>query len=175
VLYRIKSTAAVHAAHPLHPEPVTESAADRILQGQASYADISVSARVAGTTKVVPVFGSEFFPCEAAGWTALKNHLMSADCPLRGFVRSAFINPFSASLAKGLDNGRYKGNLRGFRVLDYETQVKRSGWGITGPGGSTRLTICYRGTTLGIAVRYDTGATERISDMHAVKSMYGVA
>lgn len=151
--------------HPLCTEgPVTESEKDRILQEIGSYTEVTVSARVRGGMKEVPVFATEFHACEPATFPALRATLDTR------FGRS-FDNPFTRSQAQGLENGYYKGYLRGWNVLDYETNVKtQPGWGVTST--NPRLTICYNSGTLGVAVRSDTGRRELKNTLETFKSIY---
>ena len=168
VLYRIKSTSPGNATHPLYPDMMDETAADRVLQSLACFADSVISARVMGRIKQMPVYESQWHPCTEASWT---NFATKANSPLRRLTRKEFQNPFSRSRAEGLVDGKYQGYLRKWGVMDYETQVKpQPGWGVK--SDSPRITICYKGGVLGVAVRFDTGRTEQVDTLRAFKSMY---
>jgi hypothetical protein len=81
------------------------------------------------------------------------------------------MDPFINSEAQGLENGKYKGYLREWIVLDFDTQVAtQPGWGVTAE--NQRLTICYQDGVLGIAIRFDSGITKEKNTLTTFKSMY---
>jgi len=163
-LYQIRSTAAGHAPHPRFPLPVTRALADRALQELGCFAEIKVSQRVKGSAREVPVFEALFFPCTPATFLGVR------DAQLARFGR-VFNNPFDRSEREGLENGKWKGYLREWKVFDFERDVKtQPGWGV-GPD-EPRLTICYRGEELGIALRRNTGRTRSVNTLTAFNSMY---
>ena len=165
--YVIRRTDGSKEIHPDYSKYYTEEESERILKELGCSDRIQVSARVKGGTKLVRVYDSEFYPCTKLNFDRLKT-LLENDSRFNG---RKFQNPFTASEEQGLVDGKYKGYLRGWDVFDYDTQVKTQvGWGVA--TNSVRLTICYQGDVLGIAVRYDTGRTEERNLMEAYRSMY---
>jgi hypothetical protein len=163
--YNIRKTSGNRENHPLCRSPLPESECNRILQEIGCFAEVKVSARVRGGTKLVPIYDSEFYPCTKQTFSSIKTRLESR------FPDHRFQNPFTSSEQKGLDNQKYKGYLREWKVFDYETQVKtQPGWGV-GPN-APRLTICYRDQILGVALRFDTGRKEIKNTLTTFKSMY---
>jgi len=151
--------------HPSYPNPMTEEDCDKALQEIGCFAEVNVSPRVKGNVCRIPVYGCEFIPCNKDNFPMVKEVLEQR------FPSNRFMDPFINSEAQGLEHGRYRGYLRGWSVLDFETQVKtQPGWGVTSE--HPRLTICYQGTILGIAIRYYTGMTEEKDTLTTFKSMY---
>ncbi len=156
-----------HELHPDYPVPVHEAEKDRILELLCCHAEVKLSARVIGGEREVSIFEAEFYPCSNETFTEV-NVLLRAKIP-----NHRFNNPFPSSLQKGLVDGQYKGFLRGWRVFDYERDIKTEmGYGISGKGGSSRITICYKDGVLGVALRYDTGRKEIKRTLEAFQSMY---
>jgi len=162
--YLIKSTTD-GTTHPDHPQPMSLTDTNRVLKELASFVDVKVADRVKGRIKIVPVFGCEFIACTPQSFAGLSVHLR------RRFDRE-FHNPFTKSEEKGQVEGRWQGNLRGWRVYDYERVRANRGWGMNSPRNSVRTTICYQGDTLGIALRWKTAEREEINTLQTFKSMY---
>ena len=172
-MYTVHSTASGHALHPLCPETgLTETAANRLLQELGCYADLSISARVIGSVRDIPKYASDWQPITNETWDRLwpayrddpANHLQVADG-----TRDGTRNPFLASEAKGLKDGKWQGYHRGWGVLDYDRDIKpQPGWGAT---GGRRIKVCYRSGTLGVAIVRYTGS-ERVDTLRAFNSMY---
>jgi hypothetical protein len=154
-----------HEPHPLYPNPMNEEQCDRALQEIGCFAEVNVSPRVKGNVAKLCVYGCEFKPCNKDTFPLLKATLEHRFHPHR------FMDPFINSEAQGLENGQYKGQLRGWSVLDFATQVEtQPGWGVTAE--NPRLTICYQYGVLGIAIRFDSGITEEKDTLTTFKSMY---
>jgi hypothetical protein len=171
--YVIRRNNASKDIHPDYSEYYTEEESEHILKELGCSDRIKVSARVKGGTKSVRVFGCEFYPCPDLNFDNFKTRLLKDKADDQKFKKRKFTNPFIESVEQndGQVDGKYKGYLRGWYVLDYDTQVKtQSGWAIA--KNEVRLTICYQGDVLGIAVRYDTGLTEEQNSMAAYRSMY---
>ncbi len=167
--YVIRRTDGSKEIHPDYPGYYTEEESEEILKRIGCMDRIKVSTRVKGGTKCVRVFGCEFHPCTKVTFPDLKTRLEER---FRDRNR-IFDNPFVRSENKGLKDGKYQGYLRGWEVLDYESQVKtQKGWGVH--PNDVRLTICYRDDVLGVAVRYDTGETEMRNSLEAYRSMYSM-
>lgn len=163
--YIIRRTSGNHETHPDYRSPLPEHECNRILQEIGCFAEVKVSARVRGGTKLVPIYSSEFYPCTKQTFSSVKTRFEGR------FPDHRFQNPFINSEQKGLDNHKYKGYLREWKVFDYETEiVTQPGYGVS--PNHPRLTICYRNEILGIALRYDTGRKETKNTLTTFKSMY---
>lgn len=164
--YRIRSTSPTHTIHKDYPSELSKSDADHALQELGCSGEIKVSGRVSGTVKHKHVYRSVFYPCTKDTFPSIISKLNTEAKSKRDFE-----NPFLRSEKKGLKDGKWMGYLRGYSVFDFETDIiPDSGWGV-GPD-EPRLTVCYHGRTLGIALRYDTGEVEEISTFTTSKSMY---
>jgi hypothetical protein len=161
----IRRAGGEHEQHNDYPIPMNEEDCDRALQKIGCFAEVTISPRVKGNISRQRVYACEFVPCNKETFPELKASLE------RRFNTHRFMDPFINSEAQGLENGQYKGQLRGWSVLDFETQVEtQPGWGITAE--HPRLTICYRNGVLGVAIRYDTGTTTEKDTLVTFKSMY---
>lgn len=167
-MYRIYNTI-TNAAHSTFNTPVSSRDADAILHNLGCHVTVDVSPRVRGRAGNQPVYGCEFMACE-------PNQFDSKRAELSALIPGGhnFHNPFLTSEARGLEDGKYRGQLRGWKVLDYDRDIKGKdeGWGVSGSGGSARLTVCYRGEVLGIAVRWNTGAIVPVNTLATFGSMY---
>jgi hypothetical protein len=178
-LYKILNTT-TGTLHPSYPEPISEDAADKALQELGCFTKADVSVRVTGTVKIVPEIRATFHPCDRASFGALATTLV-ADHPFR--------NPFNGSMAEMTRQGLphtdpILGNLRGWRVLDYDRDLNSrdastgvvygAGWGFQTTHGGTndpRVTVCYKEGVLGVALRVMTG-TRVVDRLSAYRSMY---
>lgn len=161
--HEVRSTGPDHALHPRYPQPIPQAAAEQALQELGCAAEIDVSPRVRGGVRNIPVCGVQFYPCTKESFARVLPQL-EAHVPGHRFQ-----NPFERSEREGLEGGKYKGQLRGWRVMDYESDVKDAIWGVR---GGTRLTICYRGEEVGVAIRWDTGQRVVRNTLEAFRSMY---
>jgi hypothetical protein len=172
-MYRVRSSATGHALHPECPETgLLEVEADRLLQRLGCFADISLSARVAGSVKQTPTTTCAFLECDKDNWDTVWPAYRSN--PANGFgpAESTRVhNPFEASKVKGLEGDKYKGHLRTWKVLDYDTEVSESLWGMGEGGAAVRLQVCYKDGKLGVAIKRRTG-WETKNTLRAYNSMY---
>ena len=159
--YEIKSTSD-GSLHPVHRIPFTSTQADETLQDLSSYTEVKISARVRGRIASVPMIGREFMECEPDQFGEKVVELKQR------FGRS-FKNPFVASSKEGLEQGKWKGYIRQWKVFQYE-EVETQIWGMEGT--EVRLTICYQGDLLGLAVRYNTHQRREVDSLTTWKSMY---
>jgi hypothetical protein len=169
--YRIKHTEN-GTIHPDYPEPVTLKQANQILQELGCYVEVKVSARVQGREKDQPIFGCKFIPCQPHEFQHIKEQIKNLlPAPDQGHN---FQNPFIESRKQGLVDGKWQGNLRGWQVFEYESDIENGerGCGVTGSGGNARLTICYNHGVLGVVVRWNTGEKERVNSLSTFNSMY---
>jgi hypothetical protein len=85
------------------------------------------------------------------------------------FPTHNFQNPFIKSEEEGLENDKYMGFIREWKVWNYEEIKNESAWGAK---KKPRLTICYNNGILGVALRYKTNEMEEVGTVETVKSMY---
>ena len=155
--------------HPDFSQPLTLQEANHTLQNLSSFSEVKVSQRVRGRSKEVPVFDCKFIACTKETFDEKKDEIARL---LEGSIMQLpkFKNPFLESEKKGKKNELWIGYLRKWDIFEYsDIDI---GWGITGPGGSTRLTICYDKGELGIAVRWNTGNKQTKNTLKTYKSMY---
>ena len=179
-LFMVRSVA-TKVAHPKWPEPVDAKTRDRALQELECYADVSLSARVAGTVRDQIVHATNFYQVSEGGW---DHFVHSPDSPLRlgRAVTRSFKDPFPLSRKKGLVADQlFKGYLpsikgeESWRVLDYKDLKDLESWGGAKRDGvlQDHRIICYKDGVLGVAVRVDTGERVKVNSLKAYRSMYG--
>lgn len=164
-VYMIRSTSHPFAPHPDYQRPLPRRETDRVLLLLGCLAEVKVSPRVRGGFKKTRVFGVEFYPCTKDAFADLKTRLD------RRFPHT-FNNPFTRSETEGFAaDGRYRGFLREWKVFDYDVDiVPQPGFGVL--PDCPRLTVCYRGGVLGVALRYDTGERRNEKTLETFRSMY---
>jgi len=169
-VFEIKSNDEPGLLHPSHPTPLRKAAADAALVELGCRGEVSLSSRVAGSVRSLPVFASHFFPCTSATWSTA---IVAATAAVEGgkFRGEVFENPFLHARRPAAVDGREHGYLRGWNILDYVTDVEpQPGWGVG--VFHPRLTICYRAGVLGVALRWNTGVLKESNRLSAFKSMY---
>lgn len=159
--YEIKSTSD-GSLHPVHRIPLTSIQADETLHDLSSYTEVKISARVRGRIASVPIIKCKFMACEPDQFGEKVGELKQK------FGRS-FKNPFVASSKEGLEQGKWKGYIRQWKVFQYE-ELKPQIWGMEGT--EVRLTICYQGDLLGLAVRSNTHQRRKVDSLETFNSMY---
>ena len=170
-VYEIKNEAGV--LHPVHNMPLPKTQAEERLRDLGCFGDLSLSSRVEGNVRTLPVYDSHWFPSTMATWdTAIA--AVKATAVGAAFRTHAFENPFANARARGHapgPDGKEFGYLREWKVFDYETQVKtQPGWGMG--SGAPRVTVCYNNDVVGAAVRWHTGEFRQINRLNAYRSMY---
>ena len=96
----------------------------------------------------VTVVECQFFPCSKETFDAAVGPELH-----RKFPDWKFENPFDNSERHGMDpNGKWMGSFRGWRVLDYSTVLQEKKAKL-GEKISRRITICYKGDILGVAIQ----------------------
>jgi hypothetical protein len=170
-VYEIKNEAGV--LHPQFTVPMLKARAEEVLGDLGCFGDLSLSSRVQGTVRTLPVFDTHWFPCTMNTWdTAIATVKETAVGAV--FRRHIFDNPFINARNRGHapdPDGNEFGYLRGWHILDYETQVKtQPGWGV-GPD-TPRVTVCYKNGVSGAAVRWHTGEFRESNRLNAYRSMY---
>jgi hypothetical protein len=170
-VYEIKNDAG--ALHPVHTAPMPKVRAEQVLKDLGCFGDISLSSRVLGNVRLLPVCQSHWFPCTVDTWDAAIETIKAM--PIGAAFRThTFENPFNTARSRGHppgSDGKEFGYLRGWKVLDYETEVKaQSGWGMT--SGPSRVTVCYSMGVVGVAARWRTGEFRESNRLNAYRSMY---
>ena len=182
VLYKVRSTAIGNALHPRCPDAgVTEDVADRILQEEGCYADISLSARVAGSVRTIRTYGAIWFPVTKETWDT-EWARFRAD-PANGIdPNTRMRNPFIEAEAHRLPDGRWLGQHRGWKLLHMEgtdiyqdptpnsglTEPKKLDLGST---GGDRSKVCYKDNVLGVCVVRHNGS-QNVNTLRSFNSMY---
>lgn len=164
--YEIKNTI-TNELHVDYCIPLTLLGAERVLLDLDSFVEVKVSPRVRGRIKRMPIIGCEFIPCTQETFASKLPRIAE----ITGVVPD-IRNPFIRSATEGMKDGLWQGYLREWNVFDYNTVTSNSGWGIDDHEGSTRVTICYKNDTLGVAVRWNTGEQRDVSSLETFKSMY---
>jgi hypothetical protein len=173
-MYRVRKTVG-HALHESCPEVgMKEAEADALLQLLGCYADMSLSARVAGGVRTVNVVSTSFHVVTKETWDAFWPVFRDANglTPAEG-TRDRTHNPFVAAEPHRLPDGRWQASWRGWKVLDYDADIlhdQRGGFESGGQGGR-RIKICYKDGVLGVAITRRTG-TRQENTLRAYKSMY---
>ena len=170
-MYRVISTNGVR--HPLCPEKgIPEDLADNLLQQLGCYADISLSARIAGSDRTVKVYTSVWKEVTKDTWD--KFWLTFRQDPLNNMVLAEgevdnTRNPFVTAEPHKLADGRWQGYHRGWKILDYDTDILGDeGWGAT---AGRRIKVCYKDGILGVAIARFSG-TRQDNTLRVYNSMY---
>ena len=182
-MYRVRSTAAGHALHRECPETgITEIAADRLLQRLGCYADISLSARVAGGVRPVRIYSANWIAATKETWDTAWPRFR--DDPANGLAlaegaRDPTRNPFVAAESHRLPDGRWQGQHRGWKLLEFvggELYQRMEGGALKKldmihGGGSRRVKVCYKDGVLGAFIARCTG-TRMENTLRAYNTMY---
>ena len=183
-VYKIRRSSGDRENHPDYPNPMTEEQCDTILQEIGCFVKVELSPRVSGHAGEETEIVADFHPCNKDNFDQVKHEFFRdnvhqiPDEIIRQNRRHIWRNPFPASERFGIDadTGRYKGQLHNrWKVFDFNEQKNSAEgwrWDIS-LNSNPRLTICYDGDVLGVAVRYSTGETvENNSLVTTNKSMY---
>ena len=172
-MYRVLDTS-TNKRHESCPEVgLTEIKADRLLQELGCYADISLSSRITGSVRTIRTYAGEWIAATKDTWDTIwpmyRDHLGAGET-----IR----NPFIAAESHCLPDGTWKGQHRGWKILDYiedtlyerisDTEHKKLDLGST---GGNRIKVCYKNGELGVCIVRHTG-TRVIDTLHTFKSMY---
>ena len=170
-VYEIKNDAG--ALHPVHKTPISKEKAEEVLMDLDCFSDLSLSSRVMGTVRRLPVYESHWFPCTIDTWDA-EIATVKATAIGAAFRAHTFDNPFKNARSHGHapgPDGKEVGYLRGWKVFDYEKDVKTQ-CGCAMTSGPPRVTVCYNRGALGVAVRWRTGEFRESNRLSAYRSMY---
>ena len=156
--------------HPLCPGTgLTHLDAIRLLQSTGCANDPSLSLRVTGGMRSIPITTSQWYPATKETWPVVWDAICAnpitrpVDCTRKQ-------NPFDAAEKHRSTDGSWMGYRRGWSHFDYEADIKpKSGWGAN--IGKSRSIICYKDHVLGVAIVCCIG-TQRINSLRAYNSMY---
>ena len=164
--YCIQSTQNPKIFHPNYCAHMTSTECDRALQELGCFAEVAVSSRVEGSIFEKKIYTAKFIPCNKNNFERV---IYCDNIIKEKFTKQKFKNPFIESESKLLDNGKYKGYLRGWKVFDFDTEIiTQCGWGVKDM--LARLTICYRDGIEGVALRYYTGKNIQTSTLLTTNS-----
>ena len=182
-MYRVRSSATGHALHAECPETgLLEVEADRLLQRLGCFADISLSARVAGRVRDVRTYVGAWFAATkdtwATAWPRFRDDPANGLVPAEG-TRDRTHNPFVEAEPKRLADGTWQGQHRGWKVLDFiggelyqrmeaGAPPKKLDLGST---GGNRVKVCHKDGVVGVFVARCTG-TRQENTLRAYNSMY---
>lgn len=160
-------------------EYVTERDADHKMMDLGCFGMIpKLSARIAGSVKKKAILLSEFIACDSTTFDSVARPRIISR--LGGDSNETQVNtPFIPDSLKRVDieSGKIKGNLRGYKILDYGLDVEQSKWGFLTSGDVNplkkplRMSICYQGETLGVGFRIQTG-TGPVSSLSSSNSIF---
>ncbi len=177
-LYEIKNVSN-GALHPAHQHPLSREEAVDVLMELGCAEKPTLSSRVIGNVRNVPIVQSEFVACNKDTWWAniaqLKNSIRNgryisweAQNPFENTRRLRHIN-----YPNGLcpETGKEIGYLRVWGVYDYQTVENTADHrGVT--ESMPRQVICYKNGVLGVALRWQTGQAKLENRLASYKSIY---
>ena len=170
-VYEIKNETGV--LHPIYKSPMEKARAEEVLRDLGCFGDLSLSSRVQGNVRLLPVYDTRWFQSTEDTWNTSIDTIKSSVADGK-FRTNTFANPFSNARTHGHapgTDGKELGYLRGWSILEYETDVKsQPGWGV-GPD-SPRITVCYNNGLVGAAIRWHTGEFRQSNRLNAYRSMY---
>ena len=168
--YRVLSSA-TNTRHPSCPEEgMKEADVDHLLQELGCYADISLSARIAGSVRQVRTYTGTWAAVTKETWDTFRVDQEELVTRAR--------NPFDAAERRRLPDGTWMGQHRGWKLLEcvendlyhrVDGELKKLDLGST---GGNRIKICYKGGELGVFIARCTG-TRTMDTLRAFNSMYG--
>ena len=160
----------------------TEDSA-RLLQQLGCWADTSISSRVAGKPKEVPEYDGHWYPASMETWsTVWEQHCTRVG--ISGVTRSNVRNPFNYAESERCEDGRWRGQHRGFRVLKWNDATKQL-FDVDkrdeeptiikdlGSTGGERNKVCYNESgELGVLIVRPTGRKIVKNKLVSVNTMY---
>lgn len=182
--YRVLSATGRHPSCP--EEGLDEAVADRLLQELGCFADISLSARIAGSVRQVRTYVGKWAAVTGDTWDTFWPAYR--DAPENGMAlqpgtRDTTRNPFNVAESHRLLDGAggtpgtWQGQHRGWKVLDCvgNDLFQRLPGGAKkldlGSTGGNRIKVCYKDGQLGVFIARCTG-TRMMDTLHAFNSMY---
>lgn len=156
--YRIKHKNN-NTVHPEFPGEYTESIANDILSGLGCLEVPKLSDRLTGKIKPTVKIDGGFIACEMDTFDVAVRPIIQGLNPTLNFR-----TPFLKAEEMHAELGFWPGYIRGWRRLDYDTQVKNEKWGFSlrdlqSPQDRRhiRLSICYQNGILGVGYRIPVG------------------
>lgn len=164
-MYYIKNEKNIH---PLYPNPLTKDKANEVLEKLGYYDEITISKRLKGTIRSLPVFDSLWFPCNSENFDKTYKGTIDSNEIFHTESFNKLRNPFKKNTKT--HDGYEQGYLRRWGVFDYEKDIKHDlGWGAK---DEPRLTICYSKNVLGVVIRWNSGKFKQEDRLTAFQSMY---
>jgi hypothetical protein len=173
--------------HPDCPETgLNLEESTRLLQRLGCWADTSISSRVAGKPKQVPDYNGYWYAASSETWSSVwEEHCRRHT--IVGVTRSNVRNPFVNAESHKHEDGRWRGQHRGWQVLrwnpsepegkgqlfDIDCQDQPRRIDDLGSTGGERNKVCYneRGE-LGVLIVRPTGEFVTKNKLVSVNSMY---
>lgn len=96
----------------------SEEEANNILKDIGSYSEVTISSRIKGNIYEKNIYDSIFHSCDKDTFKEIQDNIIKPvfDVEIR--------NPFIESNKQGLENGKFKGFLREWKVFDYEKDIE---------------------------------------------------
>jgi hypothetical protein len=173
--------------HPDCPETgLNLEESTRLLQDLGCWANTSISSRVAGKPKQVPDYNGYWYAASSETWSSVwEEHCRRHT--IVGVTRSNVRNPFANAESHKHEDGRWRGQHRGWQVLrwipsepegkgqlfDIDRQDQPRRIDDLGSTGGERNKVCYneRGE-LGVLIVRPTGEFVTKNKLVSVNSMY---
>ena len=183
-LYVVRERVSPKRRHPECPEiGMSPEDSTRLLQRLGCCADISISSRVAGKPKQVPEYEGRWYAASKETWQPVwEGHCTCLE--IAGITRSNVRNPFANAEANKCEDGRWRGQHRGWRVLKWNC-VTNQLFDIDalseepkriedlGSTGGERNKVCYNENgELGVLIVRPTGNHVIKNQLVSVNTMY---
>ena len=183
-LYVVRECVSPKRRHPDCPEiGMSPEDSTRLLQRLGCCADTSISPRVTGNPKQVPEYEGHWYAASKETWpTVWEEHCTCLQ--IAGITRSNVRNPFANAEANKCENGRWKGQHRGWHVLKWNCATKQL-FNIDavsedpkriedlGSTGGERNKVCYNeNDELGVLIVRPTGNHVIKNQLVSVNTMY---
>ena len=151
----------------------TKREAEYKLMEMGSFIEPKLSSRIKGNMKTMVVCESGFIACDNPEMfdRVARPQIMASLNREGRRIQNPFVESESISASAGSD--RLMGYLRGWRVLDYDADIRDSGWGFTERqiNMEGRVTVCWRGDEVGVGWRIPRSMRLR-NKLTSDKSMY---
>jgi hypothetical protein len=170
----------------LHPDcPKTgldDETSTRLLQMLGCCRNMAISSRVVGNPKQVPEYKGYWYEASIDTWDTVWDAHCTA-CAIQGITRSRIRNPFVNAEGKQHDDGRWRGQHRGWRVLRWvspgqlfdidEDEHRPKIIEDLGSTGGERNKVCYNSSgVLGVLIVMPTGNYITKNKLVSVNTMY---
>lgn len=161
--------------HYVYNEEYDEKTADKILEELGCNIKTELSSRVKGKSKHVLKIIAKFIKCdennihEKITEEIKNNNMLPEDVRCHKFILN---NLFDYHFINENEEKIYKGTLRGIRDVYTYDNLEKSRWGFDKNNTKPRLTVCYKGSDLGVCLRYTTGEKEEVTTLSSYLSMY---